>query len=71
VKPWDLLSIQIRSFVFLRLTHIFRFLSATDCHIGYAEKDPIRQNDSFNTFEEILLMAHEHEVSMLYRNVHL
>lgn len=30
---------------------------ATDNHLGYLEKDPLRGNDSFNTFEEILKMA--------------
>lgn len=42
---------------------IFDFiLVATDCHIGYAEKDPIRRNDSFNTFEEILQLAQKNKV---------
>ena len=39
-----------------------KFFIATDCHIGYAEKDPVRQNDSFNSFEEILQLAKENEV---------
>ena len=32
----------------------FRILIATDIHLGYAEKDPIRGDDSFNSFEEVL-----------------
>ncbi|KAL6065853.1 Double-strand break repair protein [Balamuthia mandrillaris] len=39
-----------------------RFLVATDNHLGYAEKDPIRGDDSFNTFEEILQLAQFHKV---------
>ena len=35
---------------------------ATDNHIGYMEKDPVRCNDSIKTFEEILRIAQEQEV---------
>ena len=35
---------------------------ATDNHIGYMEKDPIRCNDSLETFEEILKIAKAEEV---------
>ena len=38
---------------------------ATDCHVGYLEKDPIRGQDSFATFEEILKEAVKHNVSHL------
>lgn len=41
---------------------IYFVFTATDCHIGYAEKDPVRQNDSFNSFEEILQLAHQNAV---------
>ncbi|PWA01350.1 hypothetical protein BB558_002545 [Smittium angustum] len=34
-----------------------RVFIATDNHIGYLEKDPIRGEDSFHVFEEILLLA--------------
>ena len=34
-------------------------ISATDCHLGYGEKDAIKQHDSFVTFEEILQLAQE------------
>ena len=37
--------------------------SATDNHIGYLEKDPLRGNDSLEAFEEILKMAKEQDVS--------
>lgn len=37
---------------------------ATDNHIGYMERDPIRGQDSINTFKEILELAVKHEVSL-------
>ena len=40
-------------------------LVATDCHIGYQEKDPIRGNDSLNTFEEILILAQKNDVDFV------
>lgn len=36
-----------------------RILVATDNHLGVNETDPIRYNDSFETFEEILQVAKE------------
>ena len=36
---------------------------ATDNHIGYMEKDPVRYNDSLEAFEEILKIAESQEVS--------
>lgn len=38
-----------------------RILVATDNHLGVNEKDPIRGNDSFETFEEILQIAKERQ----------
>ena len=35
---------------------------ATDNHIGYMERDPIRGQDSINTFREILQLAVKHDV---------
>eukprot|EP00002_Diphylleia_rotans_P028490 TRINITY_DN5755_c0_g1_i10.p1 TRINITY_DN5755_c0_g1~~TRINITY_DN5755_c0_g1_i10.p1 ORF type:complete len:626 (+),score=125.13 TRINITY_DN5755_c0_g1_i10:80-1957(+) len=43
----------------------FRVLISTDNHLGYLEKDPIRGNDSFNTFEEILKTGLRHKVDMV------
>jgi len=40
-----------------------RILLATDNHIGYNERDPIRGQDSINTFREILQLAVKHDVS--------
>lgn len=42
-----------------------QILLATDNHIGYGERDPIRGRDSLITFEEILKLAVENEVDML------
>ena len=36
---------------------------ATDNHIGYLERDPIRGQDSINTFKEILQLAVKNDVS--------
>ncbi|THH04764.1 hypothetical protein EW145_g5283 [Phellinidium pouzarii] len=38
---------------------------ATDNHIGYLERDPIRGRDSINTFEEILQLAVKHDVDLI------
>ena len=38
---------------------ILRILIATDNHLGYGEKVPIRADDSFVTFDEILEVALE------------
>ncbi|KAJ3005189.1 Double-strand break repair protein mre11a [Thoreauomyces humboldtii] len=43
----------------------FKILIATDNHIGYMEKDPIRGNDSFDSFEEILQLAQTHGVDFI------
>ena len=36
--------------------------AATDNHIGYLEKDPVRCNDSLEAFEEVLKIAKDQEV---------
>lgn len=43
----------------------FKILIATDIHLGYLEKDPVRGNDTFVTFDEILRHAQQKEVSSL------
>ncbi|KAK1216639.1 meiotic recombination [Marasmius sp. AFHP31] len=40
-----------------------RILLATDNHIGYLERDPIRGQDSINTFKEILQLARKHDAT--------
>ncbi|KAF1328188.1 DNA repair protein, partial [Globisporangium splendens] len=42
-----------------------RLLLSTDNHLGYAEKDPVRGNDSFRTFQEILRLAQSETVDLL------
>ncbi|KAE9389293.1 DNA repair exonuclease [Gymnopus androsaceus JB14] len=42
-----------------------RILLATDNHIGYNERDPIRGQDSINTFEEILQLANKQNVDFI------
>ncbi|XP_023648310.2 double-strand break repair protein MRE11 [Paramormyrops kingsleyae] len=43
----------------------FKILIATDIHLGYMEKDAIRGNDTFVTFDEILKHAKQHEVDFI------
>lgn len=43
----------------------FRILISTDNHLGFSEKDPIRGNDSFTTFEEILSHGKRLKVDMI------
>ena len=42
----------------------FKILIATDNHLGYMEKDPVRGQDSFSTFEEILRIAKDRNVRL-------
>jgi len=35
---------------------------ATDNHVGYEERDPIRKDDSWKTFDEILNLARTEDV---------
>jgi hypothetical protein len=42
--------------------HTINILLATDNHIGYLERDPIRGQDSINTFKEILQLAVKNDV---------
>ena len=42
---------------------MIRIMLATDNHIGYLERDPVRGQDSINTFREILQLAVKHDVS--------
>ncbi|PIK46425.1 putative double-strand break repair protein MRE11A [Apostichopus japonicus] len=47
------------------ISSVIFIVSASDCHIGYMEKDPERRNDSLNTFEELLQQAREQKVDMI------
>ncbi|CAM6076338.1 unnamed protein product [Sphagnum tenellum] len=42
-----------------------RILVATDCHLGYMEKDEVRRHDSFNAFDEICAIASQRQVDFL------
>ncbi|KAK0557253.1 meiotic recombination [Tilletia horrida] len=42
-----------------------RFLLASDNHIGFMEKDPVRGQDSINTFKEIMKLAVERDVDFI------
>ncbi|XP_061484788.1 double-strand break repair protein MRE11 [Rhineura floridana] len=43
----------------------FKILVATDIHLGYLEKDAVRGNDTFVTFDEILKLAQDNEVDFI------
>ncbi|XP_030555184.1 double-strand break repair protein MRE11 [Drosophila novamexicana] len=45
--------------------NIIRIMVATDNHLGYAEKDTVRGEDSFTAFEEILELAVSEDVDMI------
>lgn len=42
-----------------------RILIASDNHIGYAERDPIRGHDSYDSFREVLEIAKAEDVDMI------
>lgn len=42
-----------------------KILITSDNHLGFKETDPIRFDDSFNTFEEILKLAQEENVDLI------
>ncbi|KAL4480538.1 hypothetical protein ABPG72_022293 [Tetrahymena utriculariae] len=51
--------------VFKDQDNTFKILVATDNHVGYKENDPIRGNDSFEAFEEVLKIAKNEKVDFL------
>ena len=52
-----------------KLTHpeaeTIRILISTDNHVGYNERDPIRGDDSWKTFHEVMCLAKEQDVDMV------
>lgn len=42
-----------------------RVLLATDSHVGYNERDPIRGDDSWKTFHEVMCLAKDRDVDMV------
>lgn len=45
--------------------NMLRILVATDCHLGYMEKDEVRRHDSFHAFEEICAIAERQGVDFV------
>ncbi|PBP20731.1 DNA repair protein [Diplocarpon rosae] len=45
-----------------------RILIATDSHVGYEERDPVRKDDSWKSFDEVLRLAKEQEASDLFHD---
>ena len=45
--------------------HILKILVASDMHLGYGERDPVRGDDSFVTFREVFELALQHEADMV------
>lgn len=39
-----------------------RILIATDSHVGYNERDPIRGDDSWKSFHEVMCLAKDQDV---------
>lgn len=46
-------------------SNTLRVLIATDCHLGYMEKDEVRRFDSFEAFDEICSLAAQKQVDFL------
>ncbi|KAL2869180.1 MRX complex nuclease subunit [Aspergillus lucknowensis] len=46
-------------------TETIRILVSTDNHVGYNERDPIRGDDSWKSFHEVLCLAKERDVDMV------
>lgn len=42
-----------------------KILITTDNHLGFKEKDPIRNDDSFIAFEDVLEIPSKHDVDMI------
>ena len=42
-----------------------RILVSTDNHVGFEERDPIRKDDSWRTFDEVMTIAKERDVDMV------
>ncbi|GBP07522.1 Double-strand break repair protein MRE11 [Eumeta japonica] len=49
----------------LNSNDIINIMVATDIHLGYQETDPVRGEDSFIAFEEVLSLAVQHDVDMI------
>lgn len=47
------------------LENTIRILIASDNHIGFAERDPVRGNDSYDSFREVMEIAKAQDVDMV------
>lgn len=45
--------------------NVLKILVSTDNHLGFGEKDPVRGEDSFTAFEEVLQCAFDHSVDFI------
>ena len=45
--------------------NVIKIMIATDNHLGYGEKYPDRQHDSFTAFNEILQLAKDNDVDFV------
>ncbi|CAG8542810.1 4536_t:CDS:10 [Ambispora leptoticha] len=54
-----------RSFSINEDDNAIKVLVATDNHLGFLERDPVRGQDSFKAFEEILKLAKDNQVDMI------
>lgn len=41
-----------------------RILVATDSHVGFVERDPIRKDDSWQSFDEVMGLAKTEDVRL-------
>lgn len=64
VSLWYVARATVLNTSILDLDNTVRILLATDNHIGYLERDPIRGQDSIDTFKEILQLAVKHDVRL-------
>jgi len=44
---------------------VLRVMISSDNHLGFCEKDPVRSNDSFAAFSEVLSLARSQGVDMV------
>lgn len=65
------IQVIVSPFLHVRRTDHFpaaetiRILVSTDNHVGYNERDPIRGDDSWKSFHEVMCLARERDVDMV------
>ncbi|GFE53342.1 DNA repair exonuclease [Babesia ovis] len=47
---------------------LFRVIIFTDTHLGHKDSDPVRANDAFNTFQEVLFLAKYLQVDAIFHS---